>query len=285
MTIFGNTAMFLDMGPAAGAISAAVQADLSTALFKFLEYLPGTAITSSLTVALIVVFFVTSADSGSLVIDTIASGGAEETPRWQRVYWCTLQGVAAALLMLAGGLSALQAATLVAALPFAIIMILLAFGLYRGMRADLLGVAPVPDAPLRVQLRRILARSRRRDVEAQVEQVGAPALAAGRDARAGAGVAATIEQETGGVALHAKGATADFVYRLRAISRPLPAFSPLDAPEGRRAFEWRLRASTDHLGPRASYDVTDYSKERLISDVLEKLALWRTQHAFVAQQA
>lgn len=285
MTVFGNTAMYLDMTVAAGAISQAVQADLSTALFKFFEYLPGTAITSSLAVALIVVFFVTSADSGSLVIDTIAAGGAEETPKWQRVYWCVLQGVAAALLMLAGGLSALQAATLVAALPFAIIMILLAWGLYRGLRADLLGVAAVPEAPLRLRLKRILAPSRRRDIEAQIERIGAPALDAVREALAEEGVAASIEREAGGVALHAKGAGADFVYRLRAASRPLPAFSLLEAPEGRRALEWRLRASTDEVGARGAYDVTDHTQQQLISDILEKLALWRTRHAFVAQQA
>ena len=285
MTVFGNTAMYLDMGVAGGAISQAVQADLSTALFKFFEYLPGTTITSTLAVALIVVFFVTSADSGSMVIDTIAAGGAEETPTWQRVYWCVLQGVAAALLMLAGGLSALQAATLVAALPFAIIMILLAWGLYRGMRADLLGIAPVPDAPLRVRLKRIVSPPRRRDIEAQIERIGAPALEAVREALAQEGVAASIEREADGVALCAKGAGADFVYRLRAASRALPAFSLLEAPEGRRALEWRLRASTDDVGPKGSYDVSDYSQERLISDVLEKLAQWRTRHAFVAQQA
>jgi choline/glycine/proline betaine transport protein len=285
MTVFGNTAMYLDMGVAGGAISQAVQADLSTALFKFFEYLPGTTITSTLAVALIVVFFVTSADSGSMVIDTIAAGGAEETPTWQRVYWCVLQGVAAALLMLAGGLSALQAATLVAALPFAIIMILLAWGLYRGMRADLLGIAPVPEAPLRVRLKRIVSPSRRRDIEAQIERIGAPALEAVRKALAEEGVAASIEREAGGVALCAKGVGADFVYRLRAVSRALPAFSLLEAPERRRTFEWRLRASTDDAGPKGSYDVSDYSQERLISDVLEKLALWRTRYAFVAQQA
>ncbi len=280
MTVFGNTAMFLDMGPAAGAISAAVQTDLSTALFKFFEYLPGTAVTSTLAVALIVVFFVTSADSGSLVIDTIASGGADETPKWQRVYWCGLEGVAAALLLLAGGLSALQAATLVAALPFAIIMILLAWGLHKGMRADLAGRDGPGEAPLGARLKRILAPARRRDIEAQLKRVGAPALEAVRNALAEQGVAAEIDANAEGVFLHAKGESADFVYRLRAVARPLPAFSPLQAPDGRRTFEWRLRASADHLGPNSAYDVTDCTADLLVNDVLEKLALWRADHVF-----
>ncbi|NPB14207.1 transporter, partial [Shigella sonnei] len=89
--------------------------DLSTAMFHFFEQLPGTMFTSTLAILLVAVFFVTSADSGSLVIDTLASGGADDTPRWQRIYWCVMQGAAAALLLLAGGLGALQAATLVAA--------------------------------------------------------------------------------------------------------------------------------------------------------------------------
>jgi choline/glycine/proline betaine transport protein len=131
MTVFGNTAIALDLGGAAGGIADAVQANLSTALFKFLEYLPAAGFTSTLAILLVGVFFITSADSGALVIDTLASGGADETPRWQRVYWCLLLGVTATLLLLAGGLGALQTATLLAALPFCIIMLLLAFGLVR----------------------------------------------------------------------------------------------------------------------------------------------------------
>ena len=189
MTVFGNSAMSLDLGVAAGAISEAVQADLSTALFRFLEYLPGTAITSVLAIALVAVFFVTSADSGSLVIDTLASGGAEETPRWQRVYWCAMEGLAAALLLLAGGLGALQAATLVAALPFAVIMILACFGLARQMNADLRGEAVETEAPpLREQLKRILAPASRRDIDRQIARHGAPALEEVRAAVAAEGL-------------------------------------------------------------------------------------------------
>lgn len=175
MTIFGNTAVNLDMGVAAGAIADAVTADLSTAIFRFFEELPGAAVTSTLAVLLVAVFFVTSADSGSLVIDTIASGGADDTPRWQRVYWCSLEGLAAALLLLAGGLGALQAATLVAALPFAVIMILLAAGLVRQMNADLAGRAVETEGPpLSEQLKRILSPANRRDIDRQLDQEPRP---------------------------------------------------------------------------------------------------------------
>ncbi|MFK4058543.1 BCCT family transporter [Brevundimonas sp. NPDC046655] len=276
MTVFGNSAMGLDLGAAGGAISEAVQADLSTALFHFLEYLPGTAITSTLAVALVAVFFVTSADSGSLVIDTLASGGAEETPRWQRVYWCVLLGLTAALLLLAGGLGALQAATLVAALPFAVIMILLAFGLTRQMNADLRGEAVETEAPpIRERLKRIFSPASRKDIARQIERQAAPALVEVRDALSNEGLDhSRVEMDENGVWLvveHANGR--DFLYRVGARSRPLPALSALEAPEGRRALEWRMTAQTgDGTRPR---DLTGFSRAQIVADVLEHLQRWR----------
>ncbi|MBU1384706.1 MAG: BCCT family transporter [Alphaproteobacteria bacterium] len=275
MTVFGNTAIALDMGQAAGAISQAVTTDLSTAIFRFLEYLPGAAVTSTIAVLLVAVFFVTSADSGSLVIDTIASGGADETPRWQRVYWCGLEGAAAAILLLAGGLGALQAATLVAALPFALIMILLAAGLVRQMNADLKGVAlGAATPPLGERLKRILSPARRRDIDRQIDEHGVPALEAVRRALEAEGVTdATVERETDGVALNAAAGGAPFRYRLAAAARPLPAWSPLDAPETRRSQEWRLLA---RVAPSdRSRDVTGFTTDQLIADVLERLEMWR----------
>jgi choline/glycine/proline betaine transport protein len=280
MTVFGNTAMALDMGEAAGAIAAAVQADLSTALFQFLTYLPGAGITSALAVALVVVFFVTSADSGSLVIDTIASGGADDTPLWQRIYWCSLEGVAAALLLLAGGLTALQAATLVAALPFAAIMILLAWGLYRGMSADLRGETIADEeveTPLTVRLRRILVPTPRQDIDAQIEAAATPALHAVCEALAAEGVEAQVARDADSVALQAAGSDGSlFIYRVRAVSQPLAAFSLLEASESRRTFEWRLHAISGGQGRPVPVDVTDFTREQYVSHVLEKLTAWRS---------
>jgi choline/glycine/proline betaine transport protein len=276
MTIFGNTAISLDMGAAAGAISEAVTTDLSTAIFQFLEQLPGTAITSTLVVLLVAVFFITSADSGSLVIDTIASGGADDTPRWQRVYWCSLEGLAAAVLLLAGGLGALQAATLVAALPFAVIMILLAAGLVRQMNADLAGRAvQIEGPPLASQLRRILSPASRRDIDRQMEQTGVPALETVREGLAAEGLAATITRDAAGLSLTAAAeGGAGFHYRLDAQERPRPALTALEAPEGRRAMEWRLAARSN--GVERARDLTGFTREQIVADVLDHLHRWRT---------
>jgi choline/glycine/proline betaine transport protein len=275
MTVFGNTAIAYDMGQAGGAISQAVAADLSTALFHFLEYLPGSAFTSALAAALVAVFFVTSADSGSMVIDTIASGGAEDTPVWQRVYWCGLEAAAAALLLLVGGLGALQAATLVAALPFAFIMILLAFGLVRQMNADVAGITLQVEAPpLAERVKRILAPARRRDIEVQLARHGLPALENVRAALAAEGledVEVTTGQNEGVLQVKASG-TRNFVYRLGSVARPLPAFSALEATEARRAMEWRL---TSQVGSGRRRDITGFTQDQIVSDLLSQLEKWR----------
>src|SRR5690606_35910451 len=98
--------------------------------------LPFTSVSSFITVILIMTFFVTSSDSGSLVIDSLASGGVAYTPAWQRAFWAIMEGVVASVLLLAGGLNALQTMTVVSALPFAIIMLIAAVGMWRALSIE-----------------------------------------------------------------------------------------------------------------------------------------------------
>ncbi|MBN2964950.1 choline BCCT transporter BetT [Sulfurospirillum sp. T05] len=136
MTVFGNSALDAIMNKGADALSAAVSADVSTALFQFLELFPFSGITSVLAVLLVVTFFVTSSDSGSLVVDTISSGGKDNNPVWQRIFWAVLEGVVAAALLIAGGLGALQSASIAIALPFALIMLVACWGLWRALHLE-----------------------------------------------------------------------------------------------------------------------------------------------------
>ena len=145
MTVFGNTAIFVDTGIAAGELGAEVARDVSVGLFQFFTYLPLTGLTSTLAVALVAIFFITSSDSGSLVIDTIAAGGETETTTLQRVFWCALEGLVAASLLLAGGLGALQSATIASALPFTFVMLALVWALYVGMRLTWRSAKPMPQ--------------------------------------------------------------------------------------------------------------------------------------------
>jgi BCCT family betaine/carnitine transporter len=106
------------------------------ALFKMLEQLPLSSFVSGVSVLLIAIFFITSADSGSLVIDTITAGGKMDAPVQQRVFWCVLAGMVAIALMLGGGMASLQALTISIALPFAVVMLLMCIGLFNGLRTE-----------------------------------------------------------------------------------------------------------------------------------------------------
>lgn len=285
MTVFGNTAISLDLGGAAGGIADAVQANLSTALFKFLEYLPAASVTSTLAILLVAVFFVTSADSGALVIDTLASGGAEETPRWQRMYWCVLLGATATLLLVAGGLGALQSATLLAALPFCFIMLLLAVGLVRQTNADLAGVTLSGDGPaMSERIKRLLVPARRADIVEQIRSQGEPALQSVQEAMEKEGwTASRLESGEDSVELTITASDGrPFVYRLSPRSRPLAAYTALEAPEGRRSLAWLLAAQTN--GEAGFRDLTGFSMSQIANDVLTQLERWRLAEARVERK-
>ena len=106
------------------------------ALFKMLEGLPFTRIVSTVSVFLIAIFFVTSADSGSLVMDIITAGGKMDAPVQQRVFWCVLAGLVAIALMLGGGMASLQALTISIGLPFGVVLLIMCVGLFKGLREE-----------------------------------------------------------------------------------------------------------------------------------------------------
>ena len=106
------------------------------ALFKMLEGLPFTSVVSTISVFLIAIFFVTSADSGSLVMDMITAGGKMDAPVAQRVFWCLLAGMVAIALMLGGGMASLQSMTISIGLPFGVVLLLMCVGLLKGLREE-----------------------------------------------------------------------------------------------------------------------------------------------------
>ncbi|WP_019995746.1 BCCT family transporter [Aureimonas ureilytica] len=286
MTVFGNTAISLDMGEAAGAISRAVAADISVSLFQFFEHLPLTMITSALSCALVAIFFVTSADSGSMVIDTIAAGGNSDTPVWQRIYWCGLEGVVAAALLLAGGLGALQTMTLITALPFAVILLLLGFGLVKGMRADMARLDTHRESRPAIRTRSsnwqsrlgaILNQPTKRDILAFVERTAAPALDEVCRELNKRGLGAVSERdEDGGVTLTVPSeASRNFVYGVTPTARPAMVFSAGDASRSDTRREQVWVARTVFSDGSRGYDVADFNRDDLISDVLAQFERYR----------
>ncbi len=136
MTAFGSTAL-QEVLSGRTAISEAVANDMSTALFVFFEQLPFSTVFSIVGIILVAGFFVTSSDSGSLVVDSLTSGGRTDSPVGIRIFWAIAEGAIAAVLLLGGGLQALQTAVIITGLPFALILLLMCYSLYRGLSEEL----------------------------------------------------------------------------------------------------------------------------------------------------
>ncbi len=134
-TVFGNSALYLEMNGLAP-IGQAVDENISTALFAMLGAYPLSKILSFIGVMLIVGFFVTSSDSGSLVVDSLTSGGKLDAPVGQRIFWALAEGALAATLLIGGGLTTLQTAVMLASLPFAITLLLMTYSLIVGLRRE-----------------------------------------------------------------------------------------------------------------------------------------------------
>ena len=134
MGVFGGTAISQVVADATAPVK---DAALELKLFEMLKPLPFAGITSFLGIVLVLVFFVTSSDSGSLVIDTITAGGKTDAPVSQRVFWCSFEGIVAATLLLVGGagaLTALQAMAVSTGFPFTIVLLAMCFSLIVGLR-------------------------------------------------------------------------------------------------------------------------------------------------------
>ena len=114
----------------------AVNDNVATALFVFLENFPFSVVLNVIGVILIIGFFVTSSDSGSLVVDSLTSGGKIDAPVGQRIFWALAEGVVAAVLLVGGGLQALQTASIVTGLPFAFILLFMCYSLYNGLKEE-----------------------------------------------------------------------------------------------------------------------------------------------------
>ncbi|MBF9000956.1 MULTISPECIES: BCCT family transporter [Vibrio] len=137
LSIMGGTALdqaTSGIGELANGIS-----DVSLSMFQMFDQLPMTSLLSVIGIVLVLLFFVTSSDSGSLVIDSITAGGKEDVPVVQRVFWAVMEGVIAAALLFGGGseaLTALQAGAIATGLPFTLVLILMCWSLYKGLISE-----------------------------------------------------------------------------------------------------------------------------------------------------
>lgn len=134
-TTFGGVGIHMELLGDPGLV-AAVQEDTGSAIFKLVEYYPFAQPITMMIVVMIILWFVTSSDSASFVIDMLTAGGDTDPPKIQRLFWALTEGAIAAILLAAGGLAALQSAAIIAGLPFALVIFVIMYALLRGLGRD-----------------------------------------------------------------------------------------------------------------------------------------------------
>ena len=279
MTVFGNSAIWLTMQ--GGQLTLAETAgNVDALLFNFFDLLPGSDITAALAVLLISIFFITSADSGAFVIDNIATQGNPNSPVWQRLFWACLLGLTAGLLMATGGLGALQSMTLIAALPFAGIMLLLCYSLWRGLQADLTHstrrLSPASDfwsgRHWRTRLDWLIRHTGPDEAMQFIEQTAMPALRGISVELNQRGLASRIESEPHGqlALIVPQQGRRDFCYGMRIESHAAPAFNPLAAAHSGDAAAQVCEVVTFFADGRAGYDVQYLTQDEVSADVLRQ---------------
>ncbi len=134
MSVFGGSALFQELS-GNSTITEAANQDVATAIYKLLEQYPLAFFSSLVAVILVASFFITSSDSGSMVVDTLTSGGRHDAPVGQKIFWASMEGTVAGVLLLGGGLTALQTASILTGLPFAVLLIMLCFSFYKSLKS------------------------------------------------------------------------------------------------------------------------------------------------------
>ncbi|WP_019341241.1 BCCT family transporter [Stutzerimonas stutzeri] len=282
MTVFGDTAIHMILWEHVTSLGEAIERDSSLALFAFLEHFPFASLLSLIAIIMVVVFFVTSADSGALVVDMLASGGHGQTPTWQRVFWAGSMGVVAIALLLADGLTALQTATIASALPFTLVLLCAMWGLLKALRVDATKqglryqtVSTMPTAPQseggwRRRVQNLTRYPRRRDVERFINDIAAPACAAvAEELRTqGYGVELTTgDDNRTGLQITHEGAP-DFIYQVRPRGYPMPSFVATEEGDGDEPTYFRAEVHLKEGGQ--NYDIMGWSRDGVIGDILDQ---------------
>ncbi len=284
MTFFGNSAIWMIMQQGATDLAQTVMSDQTLALFNFLEHFPFSFALSCIAVAMVVVFFVTSADSGAMVVDTLASGGTDQTPVWQRIFWSALMGVVAITLLLAGGMKALQVVTIASALPFAIILLMSMYGLLKALRIDawkrdskqIATIAPTAarnPIPWQRRLRNIAYFPKRSQVKRFITEVIYPAMEMVEQELAKQNTPShTRADEDDRVRFEVDlGQELNFVYEVRARPYLQPAFALAGMSASDKAEEQKYYRAVVYLKEGGQdYDVMGWNQEQIINDILDQ---------------
>ncbi|QKH34435.1 choline BCCT transporter BetT [Achromobacter pestifer] len=282
MTVFGDTAIHMILVDKVQGLAEVVQADSSLALFAFLERLPWSGVLSIVAILMVAVFFVTSADSGALVVDLLASGGSDRTPVWQRIFWSVLMGAVAIALLLADGLTALQTATIASALPFSIILLLSLWGLFKALRLDATkrGIryqSLTLSRPARGgqswerRLRNMVMMPRRAHVQRFIGDVVRPALEDVADELRKQGYQVDVREhgnDEGVIMEVSHGEHLDFSYAVQPEAFVRPSLTPEEAADEEERKYFRAEVHLREGGQ--DYDIMGWSRDAVIGDILDQ---------------
>ncbi|MDY0249771.1 MAG: choline BCCT transporter BetT [Pseudomonas sp.] len=283
MTVFGNSAIYLIMKEGMTSLAETVSADSSLALFAFLEHFPFSTLLSMVAVCMVILFFVTSADSGSLVIDMLASGGKTQTPLWQRIFWASSTGIVAITLLISGGLGALQTATIASALPFSIILLVAIWGLFKALHIDSTKrvLRQQTSGHSRQQkntggwqrrLRNMVMFPRRAHVNRFIDEVVLPAFESVAEELRKQGYAVeVVSQDDKRCKIEVQhNAEVNFVYEVRPRAYVQPDFVMHNDADDDREERKYFRAEVHLLEGGQDYDIMGWSREEVIDDILDQ---------------
>ena len=274
MTVFGNSAIDLILNKNAMDLAEAVNSNVPVAIFKLLEFFPASTLLSVIALCLVVTFFVSSSDSGSLVIDTLSSGGAKEPPVWQRVYWAVLEGTVAAVLLYAGGLDALQTMTIASAFPMMFLIFIGSIAFVRTLNDDYKLLDAVQNHQTAVQysqastpwqdrLESLVAHPEKADLKKFITESVKPALKEVASELLDKGMIVKMksdQNDLAGLTILNDGVE-NFSYEVRARSFSTPTYAVDDSDKFCRAEVFVLQGGQQ-------YDVYGYTKEQIIADFL-----------------
>ncbi|UTJ06195.1 BCCT family transporter [Arcobacter roscoffensis] len=291
MTFFGNSAINLILADGITQLGTTVSNDVTVALFAFLENFPFAAFTSVIATIMVIVFFVTSSDSGSMVIDMLCSNGNDNTPIWQRVYWAVGEGVVASVLILAGGLAALQTMTIASALPFSIVLLVATYGLIKALRLDIakkeslqysttMASSTTNSEDWDKRLNNIVNYPTKKNVRRFLEKVVKPAMedVAKVLRKNEFDVEVKMNETNDTVSLVVNlgeetnfGENKNFLYEVKNISRIKPAFVNEDKSEEERAEDELYFCAIVHLIEGGQdYDIMAWEKDSIRSDIVDQ---------------
>ncbi|UOO82912.1 choline BCCT transporter BetT [Uruburuella testudinis] len=284
MTFFGNSAIEMILNQGIVSLGEVVSQDVSLALFAFLEQLPFATVFTYVALLMIVVFFVTSADSGALVMDMLCAYGEGSTGVGYRIFWAAGAGAAAIALLLAGGLGALQTMAIASALPFVTVLMVAIYGLFKALNIDAqkqevlqLGLTtPLPaqgSGAWRERLQVIMDFPNREVVQRFVDRTVKKACEEVAEELRNSGLNAEVSApESGQVVLSVhQGEEIDFTYQVVATGHIQPEFaqsntSTQEADEAQKYYRAEV-----HLGEGGQdYDIMGWSREGVINDIISQ---------------